>query len=405
MTEHFAEAYQRVQHSYREFQAVLEGYPAEKTEENGALGIWSPKQIVAHLSGWVVRATTRYQDFRAGDTENVYESDLDGFNAQSVADRAHLSWDDTVADLSQAVEAFFVEVKAVPALAIGDDPRYVEWLIGLDKEFRNHGVDLRIFLQDKSATYNAPILEFDPTPQAIITASEHIRRSDEMPERVVFCFFADVIKHIRMTQSMKMIHQFGSEIGKNPVYRFEVDDVPIAVIHPGVGAPLAVAFMEEAIALGGRKFIACGGAGVLSSDIGVGTVVIPESAVRDEGTSYHYLPPSREVSGSPEAITAIKQALAHHNIPYRVGKTWTTDGIYRETRKRADARKAEGCLTVEMETASFFAVAQFRDVIFGQLLYGGDDLGGEAWDHREWMTRTDAREKLFWLAIEAVSKL
>jgi len=64
-------------------------------------------------------------------------------------------------------------------------------------------------------------------------------------------------------------------------------------------------------------------------------------------------------------------------------------------------RRAEGCLTVEMEASAFFAVAQFRVVTFGQLLYGGDDLGGEAWDHRDWVSHSSVREKLFWLAVEA----
>jgi nucleoside phosphorylase len=64
------------------------------------------------------------------------------------------------------------------------------------------------------------------------------------------------------------------------------------------------------------------------------------------------------------------------------------------------ARKREGCLTVEMEAAAFFAVAQFRRVQFGQILYGGDDLGGDNWDHRNW-NRHQIREQLFTLAAEA----
>jgi uridine phosphorylase len=64
-------------------------------------------------------------------------------------------------------------------------------------------------------------------------------------------------------------------------------------------------------------------------------------------------------------------------------------------------RKAEGCLTVEMEAAAFFAVAQFRGVQFAQILYGGDDLSGSEWDHRHWDKHTSVREKLFWLAAEA----
>ena len=74
--------------------------------------------------------------------------------------------------------------------------------------------------------------------------------------------------------------------------------------------------------------------------------------------------------------------------------------MFRETRARMLARRREGCLTVEMEAAAFFAVAQFRRVQFGQILYGGDDLGGDAWDHRNW-NRHQIRERLFTLAAEA----
>ncbi len=88
-----------------------------------------------------------------------------------------------------------------------------------------------------------------------------------------------------------------------------------------------------------------------------------------------------------------------------VGKTWTTDAFYRETPGKVALRKQEGCLTVEMEAAAFFAVADFRDVTFGQILYGGDDVSGETWDSRRWNERTSVREKLFWLAAEACLEL
>jgi uridine phosphorylase len=173
-----------------------------------------------------------------------------------------------------------------------------------------------------------------------------------------------------------------------------------------VGAPLAGAFVEELIACGGRKFIACGGAGVLDSTIQVGSIIVPVSAVRDEGFSYHYLPPGREVAPHPDAVQAILDTLDQHQIPHMTGKTWTTDAIYRETPDRITRRRDEGCITVEMEAAAFFAVAQFRGVKLGQLLYGGDDVGGDVWDNRNWIHgRASTREKLFWLAVEAVLKL
>jgi purine-nucleoside phosphorylase len=245
-----------------------------------------------------------------------------------------------------------------------------------------------------------PILEHDPSPDALIEPSRVIAPID-IPRHCVLCFFQDVIAGLRERDLLRVIHTLGSEMGPNPVYELDVDGRRLALMHPGVGAPLAGGFTDELIALGCRAFIACGGAGTLARDMVVGHIVVPVSAVRDEGTSYHYLPPSREVEASPVAVTAIEATLGRHGLPYVTGKTWTTDGFYRETAARVARRRAEGCLTVEMEAAALFAVGRFRGVIVGQLLYCGDDLSSEIWDGREWRGRGSIREQLFWLAAEA----
>jgi uridine phosphorylase len=248
-----------------------------------------------------------------------------------------------------------------------------------------------------------PILEFDPSQPALIEPSQVLKPLENMPTRVVFCFFQSVISHV--CEGAEKITDLGSEIGKNPVYVLHFKGERIAVVHPGVGAPLAAGFTDELIALGARKFIACGGAGVLNREIACGHIIVPNAAVRDEGTSYHYLPPSREVNANAHAVKVISETLDAHNVPYIVGKTWTTDAVYRETPNKIARRKEEGCVTVEMEAATFFAVAQFRDVTFGQILYGGDDISGDVWDHRGWDRQADTREKVFWLAAEAVISL
>jgi len=104
-------------------------------------------------------------------------------------------------------------------------------------------------------------------------------------------------------------------------------------------------------------------------------------------------------------IRAIVHTLERHHVPYVTGTTWTTDGLYRETRAKVERRVAEGCLCVEMEAAAFFAVAAFRGVAFGQLLYAGDDLSGDAWDDRSWDEHATGRELLFRLAAEACLRL
>ncbi|MBN2471820.1 MAG: nucleoside phosphorylase [Anaerolineae bacterium] len=249
-----------------------------------------------------------------------------------------------------------------------------------------------------------PILEFDPAQQAILEPSKLIAAQD-VPECAVLCFFNEVITGVCGNGQGRTLHRLASEIGHNPLYEIALDGRRLAVFHPGVGAPLAAGFLEELIALGMRKFIACGGAGVLHREIVAGHLVVPTSAIRDEGTSYHYLPPAREVSPTPAAVEAIEAALQAAGVDYLTGKTWTTDAIYRETAGKVARRRDEGCLTVEMEAAAFFAVAQFRGVTFGQILYGGDDVSGEEWDSRHWQKRTSTREKLFWLAAEAALRL
>ncbi|MDH7488203.1 MAG: nucleoside phosphorylase [Anaerolineae bacterium] len=249
-----------------------------------------------------------------------------------------------------------------------------------------------------------PILEFDPAREAVIHPSQVVKPAD-VPERCVVCFFREVLLGLEQGGQARRVACMRSEIGEIPVYAVEVNGVRVAAFQPGVGAPLAAALLEEVIAIGCRKFIACGGAGVLRRDIAVGHLVVPTSAVRDEGTSYHYLPPGREVAASPEAVAAVERVLQRRGVPYLTGKTWTTDAPYRETPDKVRLRRAEGCLTVEMEAAAFFAVAQFRGVPFAQILYGGDDVSGLEWDPRGWHKRTTVRENLFWLAAEACAEM
>lgn len=109
-----------------------------------------------------------------------------------------------------------------------------------------------------------PILEFDNDKSAMLEPSAIIKQNDAMPQHCVICFFQDVIDHLREEGRLSEIACLRSEMGHHPVYRIDGEEPPMALFHPGVGAPLAVGFLEEVIALGGRKFIACGGAGTLA---------------------------------------------------------------------------------------------------------------------------------------------
>jgi uridine phosphorylase len=249
-----------------------------------------------------------------------------------------------------------------------------------------------------------PILEFDGVSENIIEPSKFIKKID-MPEQVIMCFYSEVIEKLAEEGKLKEIKALHSQIGKHPVYELEHNDNKVAVFHPGVGASLGAGIMEEVIALGGKKFICCGSGGVLDKAIAAGHILVPTSAVRDEGTSYHYVKPSREISANGKAVKAIEKILKGHKCSYMLVKTWSTDSFYRETRDKMKLRKEEGCLAVDMECSAFCAVAEYRNVIFGQMIYSGDDISCEEWDSRSGVDRRFIRESLFWFAVEASLEL
>lgn len=250
-----------------------------------------------------------------------------------------------------------------------------------------------------------PILEYDPAPEAIIEPGKVISPSDA-PEHCVITFFQEVLQKLHEEGKSKIIARHNWADAERPLYELAFNGKRLAAFHPGVGAALTCGILEEVIARGCRKFIACGGCGVLNPEIAVGHLIVPTHAIRDEGTSYHYLPPGREVQPHPEAVSAIERVLQRHQVPYILGKTWTTDAPYRETHEKVRLRREEGCLAVEMEAAAFFAVAGFRGVTLGQILYGGDDVSGIGeWDQRGWHRRYATRERLFWLSAEACLEL
>ena len=207
----FLSAYDQIQASYHHLISLIDVYPTNKTEKSGALGVWSPKQVVAHLSGWVVEATQRYRDISKGNVPDKTYSNFDDFNAQSVSNRESLTWAETIADFKQAVKTWFDLAETLPAIQVMRDKRFTEWLQGLDREFVNHAEDLRLFIREITADY--PILEFDPERSAMLEPSKLQNKLDDMPEYVVMCFFQDVIKGLQEQHHMPVIKKLGSEMG------------------------------------------------------------------------------------------------------------------------------------------------------------------------------------------------
>lgn len=248
--------------------------------------------------------------------------------------------------------------------------------------------------EDDRGHFHLPLTEYDDAPRAFIEPSEHIVRRD-VPEACVITFFGDVCDRLVERRGARVLVENRWEDGPHPLLEVEHEGQRLAVLRSGVGAPLAGGLLEEVIAVGCRSFIVCGGAGSLHEDLTLGHFVVVSAALRDEGTSFHYLPPGRQIEADVEARRTLEAVLTNLQAPFVSGLTWTTDAPYRETPDKIAARRDEGCLTVEMEAAALAAVARFRDVRLAQVVYCGDDLSGSSWDHRSWQSRSDIREDLF----------
>jgi uridine phosphorylase len=251
---------------------------------------------------------------------------------------------------------------------------------------------------------NLPLLEDDLTEPGLIAPVGFTPRG-AMPSAVVICFFAEVIEQLAEREDTEGVAVLNAAGLQHPVFSVAHGAGRVMVFHPGVGAPIAAGFLEEVIAAGGRSFIAVGGAGALLPDLVLGHTVVVESAIRDEGTSHHYAAPTRVIDADPAGVMALRETLDDAGADYVTGRTWTTDAFYREPRTRIARRVGEGCLVVEMEASALIAVARFRQVRFGQLLYAGDSVAGAEWDHRDWTNASGIRFGLFDLAATAALRL
>ena len=236
---------------------------------------------------------------------------------------------------------------------------------------------------------------------ALFSPSNTTKKIGNFPEICVSTFSENIIQKFSSMDNTEKIAELYTANGMIPVYKIRYKDTDIAFYLSRVGAPACVAGFEEIIAMGAKKFVLFGSCGVLDDDKVKDNIIIPVSAVRDEGTSYHYIAPSHEIEADTHSIQILENVLTDCGYSYVKGKTWTSDAIYRETLSAIEERRQEGCVAVEMECASMLAVSKYRHIHFIQFLYGADNLSSVTWEIRDLMSYglTNA-EKYMVLAFE-----
>jgi uridine phosphorylase len=172
----------------------------------------------------------------------------------------------------------------------------------------------------------------------------------------------------------------------------------------GFGAPVAVTLSEVLIALGVKRIINIGVAGTLQKHIDIGDIVVCDKAIRDEGTSHHYLHPATYAYPHQELTDRINEIIDKNAIKHFIGPSWTIDAPYRETIAEVSKYQEQGILTVEMEASALFALGTHRNVEVGAIFTISDSLADLKWRPEFQSERTiKGLEKIFEISLKVLS--
>ncbi|WP_128476972.1 nucleoside phosphorylase [Halorussus pelagicus] len=148
----------------------------------------------------------------------------------------------------------------------------------------------------------------------------------------------------------------------------------------GIGAPVTATITENVIAAGAEVVCILGGCGCLQRSIPPNDAILPTTAIRDEGVSYHYLPPEEEVRATPNLVDALDESLSAAGVETHRGPTWTTSAMYRETVPEIEQYAEEGVVSLGMESAAMLAVAAYRGADAAVVHEIGDHLTPDEWE-------------------------
>lgn len=249
--------------------------------------------------------------------------------------------------------------------------------------------------------------EFDSSQVAMFNPTTAHQPVPGMPKVAVSCFSFVTFQRLLEGLDAQPIAQMKTASQVYPIYKAVYKGVEVALYLSGVGAPVCVGSLEELFVMGVETVVLFGTCGVLNREIGDCSIILPTSALRDEGTSYHYAPPGDEIAVNTRYGQLFMDMLEELHIGYASGKCWTTDAMYRETREKVARRKKQGCICVDMECSACGAVAQFRGRDVLQFFYAADNLDAEEWDARSLSNHAllEEKDRIALLALEAAVRI
>lgn len=194
--------------------------------------------------------------------------------------------------------------------------------------------------------------------------------------------FSNIIEeYVIKNYNVEQYSTYKMVTGTFPIYKINYNGKIFAFYKTFLGAPASVGTLEDVTeSIDTNKFIVFGGAGCLDRQIAHGRIMIPTESYRDEGTSYHYVAAADYIKNTN--ANKVASFMNSKKLPYVLGKNWTTDSFFRETENNIAKRKADGCISVEMECSAMQAVCDFRGFNLYYFLTSGDLLDAPEWDER-----------------------
>ncbi len=227
------------------------------------------------------------------------------------------------------------------------------------------------------------MLDFlDPFSKPLVTPQELVTKvtlgglnkgSLKVSERILMVFLEADLKRLARVTAAK------PQVSWRPYRKVYTCEDFTLVLSP-IGASNAVAVAEEMMAFGGRVFVSFGYCGTLREGVRPGEVLLPEEAIREEGTSYHYLPAEKVPRASLRLLKIFEDCLKKEGFNFHIGRVWTTDAIYRETESKVRSFAASGCLGVDMETSALLSWGEAKGIEVASILLVSDSLVGDKWE-------------------------
>ena len=234
--------------------------------------------------------------------------------------------------------------------------------------------------------------EFENVPAVIEPTDRSLLSGGEVCDTIILSFNGEILERVKQLEDVYEGGYLTNLNGKLPWYIYEKDGSKVAVSMATIGAPMVVGLLEELKARGFNNFIVLGSCGVLDQSIQADKIILPSSALRDEGTSYHYAPASDEIAYERSLLLTMENALDKAGVEHIRTKSWTTDAFYRETAAKVKRRLAAGARVVDMEASAIMAWAQYRQANVYQFFYTADyvDHHNHEWDARREDRKADA---------------